>query len=240
VRKVPKLKRLEHVQGGEARFLAGRYSRLSEALRVARIAVEFVRGFRALHRIGPAVTVFGSARFAEGHPYYMLAEKIGGALARTGITVITGGGPGLMEAANRGAFRAGGQSVGASIQLPSEERRNPYLNKSVTFSYFFVRKVILVKYSFGFVVMPGGFGTMDELMEALTLIQTGKLYDFPVILVGVDYWSPFVTWIRGALLSRGTISASDMDYFALTDDVDEIIARIRATAARIGALTSAE
>src|SRR6185436_6522026 len=161
-------------------LLSGPRARLSELARVIRIAGEFLRGFRRLHFVGPCVTVFGSARFKEDHPYYTLARDIGRRLALAGATVMTGGGPGIMEAANRGAKEAGGYSIGCNIRLPLEQQPNPYLDRWVTFRYFFVRKVLLVKYSYAFVIMPGGFGTLDELFEAVTLIQTRKIESFPV------------------------------------------------------------
>jgi uncharacterized protein (TIGR00730 family) len=168
-RPMPKMRRVAELKG-EAQFLAGRHSRFYEALRVIRISLEFFRGFFTLHFIGPAITVFGSARFKEDHPYYQLAQKVGAAIAREGFTVMTGGGPGVMEAANRGAKEVGGTSIGCNIVLPHEQRPNPYLDQVVNFYYFFVRKVMLVKYSYAFVIMPGGFGTLDEMTEALTLL----------------------------------------------------------------------
>jgi hypothetical protein len=226
-------RRLSEVQG-EAEFLSGRHSRIKEALRVFRIAIEFIRGFRTLHFVGPVVTVFGSARFTEGHKYYTLGRAVGSMLAREGFTVLTGGGPGIMEAANRGAKEAGGRSVGCTIELPREQRHNPYLDQVVGFYYFFVRKVMLVKYSYAFVILPGGFGTLDEMTEALTLIQTGKLYDFPVVLMGTDYWGPFVDWLRSAMVREGTIDERDLDFFRVTDDLDEAARIIRAAAQGIG------
>src|ERR1700693_3713455 len=169
-------------------FLEGPRSRGSELKSVLTILVEFIRGFRALHFVGPCVTVFGSARFSEDHPYYALAREVGRRLARMGFTVMTGGGPGIMEAANRGAKDEGGFSVGCNIELPVEQKLNPYVDRSVTFRHFFVRKLMLVKYSYAFVVMPGGVGTMDELFEALTLIQTKKIADFPLVLMDRAYW----------------------------------------------------
>ena len=170
-------------------FYSGPTSRLRELKFVWRVMVEFVRGFRALHFSGPCVTIFGSARFPEGHPYYVMAQKVGAAVANLGFTVMTGGGPGIMEAANRGAKEAGGLSIGCNIHLPMEQEPNPYLDKFVTMDYFFVRKVLLSKYSYAFVIMPGGFGTMDEFFEVLTLVQTGKIQDFPLIVMGQDYYS---------------------------------------------------
>jgi uncharacterized protein (TIGR00730 family) len=187
---------------------------------------EFLRGFRALHFLGPCVTVFGSARFREGHRYYEQAREIGAAVARSGLTVITGGGPGIMEAANRGAREAGGVSVGCNIVLPEEQEPNQYLDKIVTFRYFFVRKVMLVKYSIAFVIMPGGFGTMDEAFEAATLIQTRKIFNFPVIFVGVDFWKPLFDFMQARFLAEATIGPGDFERLVLTDSIDEVIDRI--------------
>ena len=210
----------------ELRFLAGPRRRLEEFARAVRIFLEFIRGFRALHFVGPCVTVFGSARFREGDRYYAIARDMGARIARMGFTVMTGGGPGIMEAANRGARDAGGYSVGCNIQLPMEQKPNPYLDKFVEFRYFFVRKVMLVKYSYAFVVMPGGFGTLDELFEALTLIQTQKIQDFPVVLMGVEYWTPMLDFIRGRLVAEKTIGPEDLRLLMLTDSPDEAMAHI--------------
>jgi uncharacterized protein (TIGR00730 family) len=208
--------------GEEAQFLSGKHSRLYEFMRVVRIALEFIRGFQKLHFIGPVITVFGSARFKEGHPHYEMTRRVGGVLAKEGFVVMTGGGPGLMEAANRGAKEAGGYSVGCNIILPFEQHINPYVDLSVDFYYFFVRKVMLVKYSYAFVIMPGGLGTLDEMSEALTLIQTGKLYDFPVVLVGTDYWKGLTDWISNTLVPAGAISPGDLKYFEVTDDPERV------------------
>ncbi len=207
-------------------FLAGPAARLSELLRAIRIFLEFMRGFRALHFIGPCVTVFGSARFKPGDPNYELARTVGGRLASLGVTTMTGGGPGIMEAANRGAKEAGGKSIGCNIILPMEQRPNPYVDRFIEFRYFFVRKVMLVKYSVAFIVMPGGFGTLDELFEALTLVQTRKIKSFPVVLMGVDYWKPMIDFIRGTLAARGTIDVSDIDLLTVTDSLDEAAAAV--------------
>src|SRR6478736_6477141 len=172
----------------ETRFLAGPHSRGSELRFAMRVFREFIRGFRNLHFVGPCVTVFGSARFAEDHPYYVAAREVGRLLAQRGFTVMTGGGPGVMEAANRGAKEAGGASVGCNIELPQEQQPNPYLDRWIECRYFFVRKVLLFKYSYAFIALPGGLGTLDELTEALTLVQTGKIQKFPVVLMGTDYW----------------------------------------------------
>ena len=209
------------------RFLAGPQPRLVELMRAIRVFFEFIRGFRALHFLGPCVTVFGSARFPETHPYYELGRRVGACLARHGFTVITGGGPGIMEAANRGAKEAGGRSIGCNIELPQEQRPNPYLDRWVTFKHFFVRKVMLVKYSYAFIAMPGGFGTLDEVMEAATLIQTGKIADFPMVLVGTEFWRPLLDFMRGTLTKEGTIDATDVDLLFLTDSPEEAAARVR-------------
>ena len=203
------------------RLLHGPRRRLEELMRLFRIMRELLRGFRALHFVGPCVTVFGSARFDEHHKYYSLARDMGARLARLGLTVMTGGGPGIMEAANRGAREAGGVSVGCNIELPKEQQPNPYLDLMVTFRYFFVRKVMLVKYSYGFLVMPGGFGTCDELFEALTLIQTRKIDDFEIVLMGADYWKPILDVVGPRMVEWGTIDESDLNYIHLTDDPDE-------------------
>lgn len=214
----------------ERRFLAGPHDRTSEFGRVIRISLEFLKGFRKLHFIGPSVTIFGSARFPEDHPYYKLAREVGAAVAKEGFTVMTGGGPGIMEAANRGAKEAGGGSVGVNIALPLEQRPNPYLDTFVEFRYFFVRKVMLAKYSYAFIAMPGGFGTMDELFEIATLIQTGKIRDFPCILIGVEFWQPLVAFLRDTLVAQKTIDPKDLERLTLTDSVDEVLAELREAA----------
>ena len=203
---------------GEIHFLEGPHSRTNEFLRVMNIAKEFIQGFRTLHFVGPCVTVFGSARFKPDHRFYEMARGVGAELARKGFTVMTGGGPGIMEAANRGAKDIGGRSVGCNIELPKEQSPNPYLDVMVTFKHFYVRKVMLVKYSYGFVVMPGGYGTMDEMFETLTLIQTGKISDFPIVLMGQDYWKPLIDFVKGGLVHEGTIDPRDADKLILTDD----------------------
>ncbi|NUQ68269.1 MAG: TIGR00730 family Rossman fold protein [Phycisphaerales bacterium] len=217
--------RLGHpeVQG----FLAGPRARRLELLRSIRVLRELVRGFRRLHFVGPCVTVFGSARFTEDNRYYEMAREIGRRIAGMGLVTMTGGGPGIMEAANRGAQEAGGKSIGCNIELPMEQAPNPYLDQWITFRYFFVRKVMLVKYSYAFVVLPGGFGTLDELFEALTLVQTRKILNFPVVLMGVDYWQPLVDFMRSTLAANGTIDATDIDLMTLTDSPDEAEAKIR-------------
>lgn len=201
--------------------------KVGDTWRIFKILAEFVEGFEKLSKIDPAVTVFGSARVRENDPHYELAREIGGRLAHEGITVMTGGGPGVMEAANRGAFEADGQSVGLNIELPFEQRPNPYVKKALTFDYFFVRKVMLVKYANAFVVLPGGFGTMDELFEAITLIQTGKMLPFPTILVDRSYWCGLVDWIKDKMLAMNYISEGDMSYLQIVDTADEVIGIIK-------------
>jgi hypothetical protein len=196
--------------------------------RVLRIQSEFVEGFGLLAELPRAVSVFGSARTKPDHPHYAAGVRIGAALARAGYAVITGGGPGAMEAANRGASEAGGLSVGLGIELPFEQELNEWVDVGISFRYFFVRKTMFVKYAQAFVILPGGFGTLDELFEALTLVQTRKVTRFPVVLFGTAYWAGLVDWIRGSLLESGTISAGDLDLFTVTDDVDEVLALIRA------------
>lgn len=198
-----------------------------ELARTLRIFLEFVRGFRALHFVGPCVTVFGSARFREGHPHYELAHAVGGELAKAGFTVMTGGGPGIMEAASRGAKEADGRTVGCTIELPNEQAASAWLDRRVDFHYFFVRKVMLVKYSYGFVVMPGGFGTMDEIFETLTLIQTGKIHDFPLVLMGVEYWQRLLQFLTSKMVPAGTIAADDVERILLTDDPEAAVREIR-------------
>jgi uncharacterized protein (TIGR00730 family) len=214
-------------------FYEGPHSRLRELRFAWRIFVEFIQGFRSLHFAGPCVTVFGSARFEEGHPYYGLARDVGGAIARLGFTVMTGGGPGIMEAANRGAKEAGGHSIGCNIQLPREQEPNPYLDRYVTLDHFFVRKVLLFKYSYAFIIMPGGFGTMDEFFEALTLIQTGKIQNFPLIVMGTQHYKR-LRQLLDEMLAAGTISESDLRFLYYTDSVDEAAAYIAAAVQKFG------
>jgi hypothetical protein len=199
----------------------------SDPWRTLRIQAEFVEGFDALAGVGPAVTVFGSARAAEGDPVYEQARELGRLLAEAGLTVITGGGPGVMAAANRGCFEAGGFSVGCNIELPHEQWLNPWVDLGVEFRYFFVRKTMFVKYAEGFVIFPGGFGTLDELFESLTLIQTGKIKHFPVFLVGSEYWAGLLAWFRETLLAAGTITADDLRLFTVTDDLAEVVRGLR-------------
>ena len=191
--------------------------------RVLRIQAEFVEGFGLLAELGPAVSVFGSARSVRGTNEYDRAERIGAGLASAGYAVITGGGPGIMEAANRGAVSANGISVGLGIELPIEQGLNEYVEIGLEFRYFFVRKTVFIKYSQAFVVLPGGFGTLDELFEAVTLVQTGKITRFPIVLVGSDYWSGLLSWIHGTLLARGKISAGDPDLLRIADDPAEVV-----------------
>ena len=209
--------RNNHVHSEEA-WLRGPDDLLVDFDRAFKIFQEFVRGCRALYDVGPAVTVFGSARFAPGHRYYELARAAGRRFAEAGYAVITGGGPGDMEAANKGALEAGGESVGLAIELPYELRPNPFLTRTLSFRYFFVRKVMFVKYAVGFVGLPGGFGTLDEIFEALTLRQTGKMKDFPVILFGRHYWAGLIRWIQSRVLGEKKISPGDMDLMIMTDD----------------------
>jgi len=216
-----------HFQKPALKFLTGPQPRGFELKLALQIFWEFIRGFRALHFVGPCVTVFGSARFKEDHPYYALAREAGSALVQAGFTVMTGGGPGIMEAANRGAREAGGRSIGCNIELPFEQKPNPYLDKMLLFDHFFVRKTMLIKYSYAFIVMPGGYGTFDEMFEALTLIQTKKIKNFPVILVGKDYWQPILNWMRETLLKAGTISEADFGLIQLTDSPDEAVEIIK-------------
>ncbi len=200
----------------------------SDPWRSLRILSEFVEGFDALAEVGPAVSVFGSARIKEDHRYYQQARELGRLLAEDGYGVITGGGPGIMAAANRGCQEGGGLSIGCNIELPHEQGLNPYVDLGVEFRYFFARKVMFVKYADGFVIFPGGFGTLDELFEALTLIQTEKVQDFPVVLMGTDYWSGMVEWIKGSLLAEAAINPEDVDLLRLTDDPREAVKIIKA------------
>lgn len=193
-----------------------------DSWRMFRIMGEFIQGFEEMADVGKAVTIFGSARFTPDNPYYSKAVELAGCLAESGYTVITGGGPGIMEAGNKGAFEAQGRSIGLNIDLPFEQHANPYLTNEVKFKYFFTRKVMLVKYSTAFVVFPGGFGTLDELFEALTLIQTHKIKPFPVYLVGVDFWRGLIQWLQSTLQRMGTISDNDLHLFKIVDEVATI------------------
>jgi len=220
---------LEQVVGAEAEFLAGSHGHAENTESAVRIFLELLRGFEFLNINQPMVTVFGSARFKEGHPHYEHARVMGRVLAEAGYCVMTGGGPGIMEAANRGAQEAGGLSIGANIHLPHEQKPNPYLDRVMTFEHFFVRKVMMVKYSRAFVVMPGGFGTLDEIFEALTLIQTGKMDAFPVVAVGTTFWQPMMDFFAGQLVAEGTIAAGDIDLVQVTDSCDEAVRIIQAS-----------
>jgi len=210
-------------------FLEGPNSRFAEFCTLLRVMRDFLRGFRALHFVGPCVTVFGSARIKPDDPHYELARKMGAAIARLGFTVMTGGGPGIMEAANRGAKEVGGRSVGCNIELPFEQVSNMYLDRCVRLHYFFVRKALLIKYSYAFVVMPGGVGTLDELFEALTLIQNEKINNFPIVIMGTDYWRQLIGFIE-QMAERGKISSLDLNLIYATDSVEEAIAHIRTDA----------
>ena len=210
-------------------LLQGPRSRTSELLTLFQVFGDHLRGLRGLHFVGPCVTVFGSARTPETDPYYGMAREMGAAIARLGFTVMTGGGPGIMEAANRGAKEVGGRSVACNIELPHEQKPNDYLDRWVSMRFFSVRKTMLIKYSYAFVVMPGGFGTLDELFEALTLIQTGKLENFPVVLMGREYWAELVAML-GTMAARAMVSARDLDLVLVTDSVSEAAAHIEAKA----------
>jgi hypothetical protein len=213
----------------------------SDPWRSLRILAEFVEGFDALAAIGKAVTIFGSARLHEGDPYYAKARELAGLLAKEGFAVITGGGPGIMEAANRGCHEAGGLSIGCNIELPHEQAVNPYVDLGVEFRYFFARKTMFVKYADGFAIFPGGFGTLDELFESVTLIQTGKIRHFPVVLVGKEYWSGLLDWLRKEAVARETIAPEDLDLVRVTDDMDEACAWLTAAStARVAEEAKAE
>ncbi len=207
-------------------MLEGPHSRFDELFTLFRIMADFLRGFRVLHFVGPCVTVFGSARVQPESPEYEQARKLGAEIARLGFTIMTGGGPGIMEAANRGAKDVRGSSVGCNIRLPHEQQPNPYLDRCVTLNYFFVRKMLLVKYSYAFVVMPGGAGTLDELFEALTLVQTGKISNFPIVVMGVDYWRE-LTDLLVKMARLGMISESDLQLVYVTDAIEEATEHIR-------------
>ncbi len=210
----------------EASFLKGARARIKEVKYVFGVLYQFYKGFRTLHFVGPCVTVFGSARFKEGHPYYEMARRVSSEIAKQGFAIMTGGGPGVMEAANRGAKEANGLSLGCNVVLPHEQHENPYLDKSVTIDYFFVRKELLRKYSYAFVVMPGGFGTLDEFFETLTLIQTGKVEKFPVIIMGVEFHQHIYEHVQ-RMIEEKTISLADMDLLLFTDDIEEVVSHIK-------------
>lgn len=210
-------------------FLEGPKSRFEEFVTLLRVLRDFLRGFRVLHFVGPCLTVFGSARVPPNDSHYDLARKLGAAAAQLGFTVMTGGGPGIMEAANRGAKEVGGRSVGCGIELPQEQKLNAFLDRSVVLHYFFVRKALLVKYSYAFVIMPGGAGTLDEMFEALTLIQTGKIKNFPIVIMGTDYWRELLELIK-KMARLGMISPEDVDLIFATDSIEQAIEHIRTRA----------
>ncbi|MBN2810001.1 MAG: TIGR00730 family Rossman fold protein [Deltaproteobacteria bacterium] len=212
---------------GQEQYLIDDF-KLEESWRMFKIMAEFVDGFEQLANIGPAVSVFGSARTSPEHQDYRQALYLGNLLAKSDITVITGGGPGIMEAANRGAKEAGGRSIGLNITLPMEQKPNAYATKLVSFKYFFVRKVMLIKYARAFVVFPGGFGTMDEMFEALTLIQTDKIKPFPIILYGSHFWRNLTEWFSDELVSAGLVAEDDLDLFKVSDDVEEVVDMVKA------------
>ena len=210
----------------EIKFLAGPQSRWKELKFTVEVFFEFIKGFRALHFTGPCVTIFGSARFKDGHPYFEKTEELAARIAQLGFTIMTGGGPGIMEAANKGAREAGGRSVGCNIVLPHEQHHNPYLDKWVNIKFFFVRKTLLLKYSYAFVVMPGGFGTLDEYFEALTLIQTKMIAEFPIVIFDKAFHQQLLAHIE-VLKQQGTIAEDDSKYFLVTDSVDEAVEYIQ-------------
>ena len=210
----------------EIKFLEGPQSRWKDFTFAVKVLIEFIRGFRALHFAGPCVTVFGSARFKEGHPYYEKTRELAAKIAQMGFTIMTGGGPGIMEAANRGAKDVGGKSVGCNIVLPMEQKPNQWLDKWVSIRYFFVRKTLLIKYSYAFIVMPGGFGTLDEYFESLTLIQTNKINQFPIIIFDTEFHKELLEHIQ-KMKTSGTIDEKDMNLFVVTDSIDEVISTIQ-------------
>ena len=218
---------LPHVEGAEKAFLSGRRSREADLESAVRFFLEFLRGFESFEFDRPCVTVFGSARFDESHHYYQLAREIGGALAKAGFAVMTGGGSGVMEAANRGAREANGLSIGCNITLPKEQKPNAYLDRFIQLDHFFVRKVMLVKYSTAFVVMPGGFGTLDEAFEVATLMQTGKLESFPLIAVGADFWDPLISFARATMIRQGTLQEEEARFVHRVDTAHGVIDVIR-------------
>ena len=218
---------LPHVEGAEKAFLAGRRPREADLESAVRIFLEFLRGFESFEFEQPCVTVFGSARFEDGHRYYDLAREVGAALARAGYAVMTGGGSGIMEAANRGAREAGGLSIGCNITLPREQKPNAYLDRFIQLDHFFVRKVMLVKYSSAFVVMPGGFGTLDEAFELATLMQTNKIEHFPLIAVGGDFWDDLIDFARETMIAQGTLSPEDARFVHLADTAADVVRLVR-------------
>src|SRR5688500_2013837 len=222
----PKIKESRIIPAKEHVYLDGPKSRGYELNFAYRVFRQFINSFRSLYFVGPCITVFGSARFTEDHRYYAAAREFGKRISELGFTVMTGGGPGIMEAANRGAYENGGYSVGCNIRLPFEQKSNPYLHKAVTFEHFFVRKVILAKYSYSFIIMPGGFGTMDEFFETLTLVQTKTIIQFPIVLYGREYFQPLIEYIQ-FMGEQGTISKEDLNLVLLTDDIDEAMNHIK-------------
>ena len=224
---------LEQVKGVEKHFLSGRRDRGADLESATRIFLEFLRGFEWFDFVGPCVTVFGSARFARSHPYYRMARELGRRLAREGYAVITGGGPGIMEAANRGAKEESGVSLGCNIELPEEQVPNRYMDRFIEFDHFFVRKVMLVKYSSAFVVLPGGYGTLDEMFETLTLVQTGKIERFPIVAMGGEFWRHVHGFVRRAMAGHGTIDIEDLSLITTTDSIDEAISAINRGVASI-------
>jgi len=224
---------INHTERG---LLVGPGKRLLELRRALRFSLEFVRGFRALHFVGPCVTIFGSARFGESHPYYALARETARQVGLAGFTIMTGGGPGIMEAANRGARDVRAYSVGCNIELPLEQRPNLYLDRFIEFRHFFVRKLMLVKYSYAFIALPGGFGTLDEIFEVATLIQTQKIETFPCVLMGLDYWAPLRAFIEREMVAAGTVTREDAGNLLFTDDPEEAVRWIRERTAGLIAL----
>jgi hypothetical protein len=218
---------LPHLEGAEKAFLSGRRTREADLESAVRFFLEFLRGFESFAFEQPCVTVFGSARFDESNRYYQLARAVGSALARAGFAVMTGGGSGIMEAANRGAREAGGLSVGCNIALPQEQKPNAYLDRFIQFDHFFVRKVMFVKYSTAFVVFPGGFGTLDEAFEVATLMQTNKLERFPLIAVGSDFWDPLIASARDTMIHYGTLSPEEMQFMHRVDRAEDVVGIIR-------------
>ena len=215
------------ISSKEQVYLEGPKSRGYELKFAWRVFTQFIKGFRTLHFVGPCITVFGSARFSEEHRYYVVAREFGKRIAESGFTTMTGGGPGIMEAANRGAFESGGNSVGCNIQLPFEQKPNPYLHRSITFEHFFTRKVLLIKYSYAFIIMPGGFGTMDEFFETLTLVQTRSINDFPIVLFGKEFYQDLWNYLE-FMVKEGTVSPTDLQLVLLTDSIDEAMEHIQA------------
>jgi uncharacterized protein (TIGR00730 family) len=211
---------------GERQYLVDEIT-VRDSWRLFHIIAEFVEGFEALAECHPAVSFFGSTRVKPEDPVYQKAERIAQLLAKNGFSVITGGGPGVMEASNKGAAEAGGKSVGLNIELPMEQKPNPYANITLRFRYFFVRKVMFIKYAVAYVILPGGFGTMDEVLESITLIQTHKIKPFPVIMVGSEYWKGLIDWLKKVVLQRGMISPSDLEIFQVIDEPEEIVKTIK-------------